>query len=46
MFNHCLFKARERKVEEHRDRLFRGDRVNFTGKILNFQNLPSLIKFN
>lgn len=28
---HGLFKlARERKVEEHRDRLFRGDRVNFT----------------
>jgi glucose-6-phosphate isomerase len=28
---HALFKlARERKVEEHRDRLFRGDRVNFT----------------
>ena len=25
-------KARERKFEEHRDRLFRGDRVNFTGK--------------
>ena len=30
---HALFKlARERKVEEHRDRLFRGERVNFTGK--------------
>ena len=23
-------KARERKIEEHRDRLFKGDRVNFT----------------
>lgn len=28
---HALLKlARERKIEEHRDRLFKGDRVNFT----------------